>query len=113
MGARVVVVGVGVVVLGSGVAVDEELAVEVGGGGGGAAALGRLVAVGDGGGVGMGAGRVHAVRVASEVDLALEGAAADVAGERLEAGVLAAVRDQVGGLAEGLAADYALVWLFT
>ena len=42
--------------------------------------------------------------VTSEVDFALEGLGAEVAGEGLEAGVLAAVRDQVGRLAERLAA---------
>lgn len=51
--------------------------------------------------------------VAAQVDLALERASAQVARERLEAGVLAAVRDQVGRLAERLAAHAALVRLFT
>lgn len=51
--------------------------------------------------------------VASQIDFALEGASADVAGEGLEAGMLARVRDEVRGLAEGLAADGALVRLLT
>ena len=42
--------------------------------------------------------------VTTQVNLALEGLGAEVAGEGLEAGVLAAVRDQVGRLAERLAA---------
>ena len=42
--------------------------------------------------------------VTSQVNLALKGSRTEVAGERLEAGVLAAVCDQVGGLAERLAA---------
>ena len=48
--------------------------------------------------------RVLGLHVAAQVDLSLEGAAARVAGEGLEAGVLAAVRDEVGGLGERLAA---------
>ena len=47
--------------------------------------------------------------MATQIDLALEGAAALVACEGLEARVLAAVRDQVGRLAERLAADDATV----
>ena len=49
------------------------------------------------------------LKMAAEVDLALEGAAAGGAGERFEAGVLAAVGDEVGALAEGLATLLALV----
>ena len=56
---------------------------------------------------------VLALLVAAQVDLALEGAAAVVAGERLVAGVLARVRDQVRRLAERLAAHGALVRLLT
>lgn len=51
--------------------------------------------------------------VAAEVDLALEGPAAEVAGERLETSVFSGVGDEVRGLAEGLAADRAFVWFFT
>lgn len=47
----------------------------------------------------------------AEVDLPLEGPTADVAGERLEARVLATVRDEVGRLAERLSAHGAFVWL--
>ena len=43
----------------------------------------------------------------------LEAPAAEVAGEWLEAGVLPAVRDEVGGLAERLPAHHALVRLLT
>ena len=49
----------------------------------------------------------------SEVHLSLESPAALGAGEWLEAGVLAAVGDEVGALAEGLAADGALVGLLS
>ena len=41
----------------------------------------------------------------------LKRSAADVACERLEAGVLATVGDQVGGLTERLTTDGTLVWL--
>ena len=48
--------------------------------------------------------------VFAHVGLALEGATALVAGERFEAGVLAAVRDQVGRLTEGFVAMTTYVW---
>ena len=48
-----------------------------------------------------------------EVHLSLESPAALGAGEGLEAGVLAAVGDEVGALAERLAADGALVRLLS
>lgn len=51
--------------------------------------------------------------VTSQVDLALEGAAAEVASEGFEPGVLARVRDEVRGLAEGFPADRAFVRLLT
>lgn len=51
--------------------------------------------------------------VSPEVNLPLEGAAAKVAGEGLESGVFAAVRDEVGRLAESLPAHRALVGLLT
>lgn len=51
--------------------------------------------------------------VAAQVHLALEGPSAEVASKGLEAGVLARVRDQVGTLAESLAAHLALVGLLT
>ena len=44
------------------------------------------------------------LRVSSQVDLALKRATALVAGERFEAGVFAAVRDEVGRLTEGFVA---------
>ena len=47
-----------------------------------------------------------------QVDLALEPLLAESTGEGFVAGVLAHVRDEVGGLAEGLPAHHALVWLF-
>ena len=50
--------------------------------------------------------------VTSEVDFALEGLGAEVAGKRLEAGVFAAVSDQVGRLTERLAANSTHVRLF-
>lgn len=46
-----------------------------------------------------------------QIYLALEGTAAQVAGEGLEPRVFAAVCDQIGGLAESFAADLALVRL--
>lgn len=49
--------------------------------------------------------------VPPEVHLPLERAAAELASEGLEAGVLPGVGDEVGALAEGLAADLALVGL--
>ena len=48
----------------------------------------------------------------SEVDLPLETLFAESAGEGFVARVLAHVRDEVGGLAERLAAHHALVWFF-
>lgn len=51
--------------------------------------------------------------VPPEVHLPLEALPAQVAAEGLEACVLAAVGDEVGALAEGLAAHLALVGLFT
>jgi len=51
--------------------------------------------------------------VPPQVHFALEPFAALVAAERLEARVLAAVRDEVGALAERLAAHLALVGLLT
>lgn len=53
------------------------------------------------------------LHVTSEVDLSLEGSVAEGTWERLEAGVLPRVRDEVGGLAEGLAALTANIWLLT
>ena len=51
------------------------------------------------------------------VDLALEGAAAGYAGEGFDAGVFAAVSDEVGGLTERLSAATAFVgflsWKYT
>ena len=47
-----------------------------------------------------------------EVDLPLEALFAESAGEGLVAGVLAHVRDEVGGLAERLRAHHALVRFF-
>jgi len=61
----------------------------------------------------VGHGRVLAVAVPPQVDLALEGLVTESAGERLVAGVLAHVGDQIGRLAEGFAAHDALVWLLT
>ena len=61
----------------------------------------------------MGHGRVLAVAVPPQIDLALEGLVTESAGERLVAGVLAHVGDQIGRLAEGFAAHDALVRLFT
>ena len=55
-------------------------------------------------------GELH---VTPEVHLSLESPAALGAGEGLEAGVLAAVGDEVGALAERLAADGALVGLLS
>jgi len=59
--------------------------------------------------------RMLRLDVAAKVDLALERARllADAAREGLEAGVLATVRDQVGRLAERLAALATAVRLFT
>ncbi len=57
--------------------------------------------------------RVLTVAMASQVDLALERFVAQAAGERLVAGVLAHVRDQVRRLAERFAAHDALVRLLT
>ena len=54
-----------------------------------------------------------ALPVAAKVYLALEGLLAEAAREGLVAGVFPHVRDEVGGLREGLAADGALVWLLT
>lgn len=51
--------------------------------------------------------------VAAKVHLPLEGTSAQVAREGLEPGVLARVCDEVGGLAEGFAADGALVGFFS
>lgn len=51
--------------------------------------------------------------VTSQVHLALEALGAQLAAEGLEAGVLAAVRDEVGALAEGLPTHLALVGLLT
>lgn len=51
--------------------------------------------------------------VPPEVHLPLEALPAQVTAEGLEACVLAAVSDEVGALAEGLAAHLALVWLLT
>lgn len=51
--------------------------------------------------------------VPAQVHFPLECPAADVAGERLEAGVFATVGDEVGGLAESLAADCAFVRFLT
>ena len=48
--------------------------------------------------------------VTAKVNLALERPTAELAGERLEARVLARVRYQVAALREGLAADLTLVW---
>lgn len=53
------------------------------------------------------------VRVTAQVHLPLEGSTAEAAGEGLEAAVFSSVGDQVGGLAECLAADHALVGLLT
>ena len=61
----------------------------------------------------VGHGRVLAVAVSPQVDLALEGLVTESAGERLVAGVLAHVGDQIGRLAEGFAAHDALVRLLT
>ncbi len=61
----------------------------------------------------MGHGRVLAVAVPPQVDLALEGLVTESAGERLVAGVLAHVGDQIGRLAEGFTAHDALVRLLT
>ena len=55
---------------------------------------------------------VLAFAVPPQVNFALEGASAVVASERLVAGVLPGVCDQVGRLAEGFPADRALVRLF-
>jgi len=52
---------------------------------------------------GHGHGGVLGLGVAAQVDFALERPRADAARERLEAGVLAAVRDEVRRLTEGLA----------
>jgi hypothetical protein len=54
---------------------------------------------------------VLGLNVPSEVDLALESPAAPVAGEGFESGVFSAVGDEVGGLAECLAALETLVGL--
>lgn len=48
--------------------------------------------------------------MAAQIDFSLESSAAEVAGERLESGVLSRMRDQVGGLTERLPAYCALVW---
>ena len=61
----------------------------------------------------VGHGWVLAVAVSPQVDLALEGLVTESAGERLVAGVLAHVGDQIGRLAEGFAAHDALVRLLT
>lgn len=54
-----------------------------------------------------------ALAVPPQVHLSLEALAAQLTTERLEARVLAAVGDEVGALAEGLAAHLALVGLLT
>ncbi len=72
----------------------------------------RAVGVGDAGGAATRRG-VLSLLVATEVDLPLERPAAEVAAERLEPGVLPAVGDEVRRLAERLAADRALVGLFS
>ena len=51
--------------------------------------------------------------VAAKVHLALETLLAEAAGERLVAGVLAHVGDEVAALGEGLAAHHTLVGLLT
>jgi hypothetical protein len=56
---------------------------------------------------------VLAFTVPPQVNFALECPAAVVAGERLVAGVLPRVGDQVGRLAKGFPADCAFVRLFT
>lgn len=49
----------------------------------------------------------------AKVDLSLKSAPAKLASERLEAGVLAGMCDQIRALTESFAADLALVGLFT
>ncbi|GBN08802.1 hypothetical protein AVEN_204908-1 [Araneus ventricosus] len=56
---------------------------------------------------------VLGVSMSAQVHLPLEGPAASEAGEGLEARVLPGVGDEVGGLAEGLAAHQTLVRLLT
>lgn len=56
---------------------------------------------------------VLALAVPPQVHLALEALGAELAAEGLEARVLPAVGDEVGALAEGLAAHLALVGLLT
>lgn len=56
---------------------------------------------------------VLALVVPPKIHLALEALGADVTSEGLEAGVLAAVGDQVGALAEGFAAHLAFVGLLS
>lgn len=54
-----------------------------------------------------------ALPVTPQVHFALEAFPAELAAEGLEAGVLAAVRDEVRALAEGFAAHLALVWFLS
>lgn len=54
-----------------------------------------------------------ALSVSPQVHLALEALGTELTAEGLEAGVLAAVSDEVGALAEGLATHLALVGLLT
>lgn len=61
----------------------------------------------------MGHRRVLAVAVPPQVDLALERLVAQAASERLVAGVLAHVGDEIGRLAERFAAHNALVRLLS
>lgn len=56
---------------------------------------------------------VLALMVSAEVHFPLEALGANLAAKRLEARVFAAVRDEVGALAERLATHLALVWLLT
>jgi len=51
--------------------------------------------------------------VPAEIDLALERPGAGPAGKRLEAGVFAAVRYEIGRLTEGLSTLTTHVWFFT
>lgn len=53
------------------------------------------------------------LRVSSKINLTLECATTDLAGERLKACVFSAVGDEVGRLAKSFAALQALVWFFT
>lgn len=57
--------------------------------------------------------RVLGLLVPAQIHLALEGLVAELAGEGLVARVLAGVGDQVGALAERLAAHLALVRFLT